>query len=96
MVCEHLEQLDRELTAAGVEVIYRDQQPWSKNCRAWTRYACFLDLAAIRARLKLADCVEDHVYRDPWQGEERGFVCREHNDAVIGDYSKLPDRPVIT
>jgi hypothetical protein len=96
MVCEHLRLLDDELAAAGIEVIYRDHQPWTRNCRAWTRYACYLDLAAIRSRLDFAPCVVDHEYRDIWQGEERGFVCTEHSDAIVGDYSSDPTRPVVT
>jgi hypothetical protein len=95
MVCEHLQALDEELTAAGIDVIYRDRQPWSRNCRAWTRYACYLDLAAIRERLQLADCVVDHLYNNPWMGEERGFDCNEHHDAIIGDYEQRSGRPVI-
>jgi hypothetical protein len=94
MVCEHLQALDDELTAAGIEVIYRDRQPWCLNCRAWTRYKCYLDLASIRTRLKLADCVVDWDFKDHWQGQERGFVCEEHHDAVIGNYDQ-EDLPVI-
>ena len=96
MVCEHLQQLDDELTARGYEVIYRDDKPWTKNCRAWTRYACYLDLAAIRARIQFADCVIDHVYDDHWQGHEQGFVCSQCHDAVIGDAKRYPDREVVT
>lgn len=96
MVCDHLRQLDDELTAQGIDVIYRDRQPWSKNCRAWTRYACYLDLAAIRQRTRFADCVSDHVFEDHWQGHERGFVCDQYHDAIIGDSKADPSRPVIT
>ena len=95
MVCEHLKALDDELSAVGIDVIYRDRQPWTRNCRNWTRYACYLDLLGIRARLKLADCVVDHVFKDHWQGDERGFVCDVHHDAVIGDYDKQAGRPAI-
>jgi len=95
MVCEHLRQLDDELTARGVEVIYRDRQPWSKNCRAWTRYACVLDLASIRQRIHFASCVSDDVWEDHWTGYEQGFVCDECHDAVIGDTKPQPGRPVI-
>ena len=96
MVCDHLKPLDDELSAAGIGVVYRDLAPWSRNCRRWTRYACYLDLASIRARLRLADCIVDHVFKANWQGEERGFVCVEHHDAVIGDHDRRSDRPVIT
>jgi hypothetical protein len=95
MVCEHLRVLDEELTRLGVEVIYRDEKPWSENCRCWTRFACYLDLASIRARLRLAECVTDWEFKDHWQGEERGFVCETCQDAVIGDYQKIPGRMVV-
>jgi hypothetical protein len=95
MTCEHLKPLDDELATRGVEVVYRDRQPWTRNCRNWTRYACFLDLPALRERFRLPDCVVDHVLKDHWQGEECGFVCDEHHDAIIGDYAPRPDRPTI-
>jgi hypothetical protein len=63
MVCQHLEELDEELSRRGIDLIYRDWQPWGQNCRNWTRYTCYLELSALRARLKLADCVVDHVFR---------------------------------
>jgi hypothetical protein len=96
MVCEHLKALDDELTAAGIEVVYRDRQPWSKSCRNWTRYKCFLDLALLRDRFKLDDCVIDWEFKDHWQGNERGFVCSEHFDAIIGDYDRLPNSSVMS
>ena len=73
----------------------RDGQPWSKNCRNWTRYECWLDLAAIRRRLNFAACVEDHDYIDTHMGSERGFICVEHNDAVIGDHKHVASRPIV-
>lgn len=95
MVCEHLRQLDDELAASAIEVIYRNERPWTKNCRAWTRYACFLDLPSIRKRIQFSDCVSDHIYEDHWMGHEQGFVCEECNDAVIGDAIRDPERPVV-
>ncbi len=95
MLCEHLAALDRELSGAGLEVVYREQQVWSNNCRAWTRYACYLDLPSIRERLGLAACVVDHRNDDPRSGTERGFVCTEHHDAIMGDLEPRPGRPVV-
>jgi hypothetical protein len=57
--------------------------------------ACYLKLSALRARLKLADCVVDHVFKGTFQGDERGLVCHEHWDAIIGDYESCSDRPVV-
>ena len=86
MICEHLQVLDQELKKARIKIVYENAKPWSKNCRSWNRYDCYLDLKSIRARLKLADCVKDHIYKDNWNGEERGFVCDDCNDAIIGNY----------
>jgi hypothetical protein len=96
MVCEHLKALDETLTAAGVQVVYRDRQPWAKDCRNWTRYAVAFDIAAVRERFNFDDCVVDWEVDDHWQGSERGFVCNQHNDAIIGDFypSKELRRPL--
>lgn len=95
MVCEHLRALDEELTAAGIPVDYRERQPRACHCRAWTRFSRYLDLNSIRARMNFPACVEEHEWNDIWTGNERGFVCTVHDDAVIGDYAIDPARPVI-
>ena len=82
-MCEHLRQLEEELIGRGIAVTFRGQA-WSRNCREWVYFSCYLDLAAVRARLALPACVVDHVNADPKSGEERGFVCTEHHDAVMG------------
>ncbi|AXQ28291.1 hypothetical protein D0B54_06170 [Solimonas sp. K1W22B-7] len=83
MICEHLAELERVLQAARIEETYRGQ-PWSKNCREWVYYRCVLDLAAIRTRHALADCVKDHVHRGTHDGSEQGLVCEVHHDALVG------------
>lgn len=92
MVCEHLKPLDDALTAAGVHVVYRDKQPWTKNCRNWTRYVVAFDMAAVRERFKLDECDVDWEIDDHWSGTERGFVCNQHGDAIIGDVYPPRDR----
>ena len=83
MVCEHLQPLESELATRGVAETFRGQA-WSTNCREWVYYRCFFDLAAIRERLSLAECVVDHVHLGTHDGSEAGFVCRQCNDAIMG------------
>ena len=93
MLCEHLAELERALAASGIPETYRGR-PWSSNCREWVYFACYLDLAALRQRLTLASCVEDHEHRGTHDGQEAGFVCTQCHDAVMGvhpsDRAKYP------
>lgn len=82
-MCEHLTQLERELQSCGIAETFRGQA-WSSNCREWVYFTCYLDLAVIRERLALPPCVIDHVNDDPKSGLERGFVCWEHKDGIMG------------
>lgn len=43
-----------------------------------------LDVAAIESRLNFPAYVEVHENLDPKSGTERGFVCTECHDAVMG------------
>jgi hypothetical protein len=83
MLCEHLRELETELKRAGIIETFRGQA-WSHNCREWVYFDCHLDLPAIRARMSLAPCVADHANTDPHSGTERGLVCTEHHDAIMG------------
>jgi hypothetical protein len=71
MLCEHLAPLERELIAARVKETFRGQA-WSDNCREWVYFACWLDRGAIRARMTLDPCVQDHVH----DGQEEGLFAR--------------------
>jgi hypothetical protein len=94
MLCEHLQPLEAELKAIGVKETFRGQ-PWSSNCREWVFFDCYLDQAALRQRMKLAEVIEDHSISERFQGEERGFVRREHHDGIMGLYEPKSDRPTI-
>src|SRR5690606_8370750 len=86
MTCFHLRALEAELSAAGVAETYRGT-PWSMNCREWVYFDTVLDLASIAARMSFPPCVETHENLDPKSGTERGFVCTECHDAVMGRIS---------
>ncbi len=85
-MCEHLREFEAELTALGITTTFRGVA-WTANCREWVYFRCFIDLHAVRARIRFDPCIVDHINDDPKSGRERGFVCTEHDDAVIG----LPD-----
>jgi hypothetical protein len=93
MICEHLQQLERELKNAGIKETFRGQA-WSHNCREWAYFDCHLDLHSIRQRIKFAECVIDHENADPHSGTERGLVCAEHYDAIIGSLDEIEGKPV--
>lgn len=83
MICEHLQPVEQDLKLAGFNETYRGQ-PWSKNCREWVYFDCALDLATLRARLRLPASVIDHVHRGTHDGSEAGFVCTCRWDAIMG------------
>lgn len=83
MTCEHLQHLEQALLAAGVQETYRGA-PWSKNCREWVYFDCYLDRERLRARFDFADCVEDHEHLGTHDGQEAGFVCTQCHDAIMG------------
>ncbi len=85
MTCIHLQQLERALLDAGVKETSRGQ-PWSDNCREWVYFDCILDLAALRERFSLADCVRDHDHVGTHDGCERGFCCAECHDGLMGKH----------
>ncbi len=93
-MCDHLQPLEAELIQRGIPETYRGQA-WSDLCREWAYFNCFLDLAALRQRLHLPDCVEDHANEDPRSGTERGFFCREHWDGIMGHLQPSPRYPTV-
>ena len=83
MLCEHLQALEKEMIAAGFEVTFRGQA-WTKNCREWVYFDCYLDRDAIRKRMDLASCIEDHEHAGTHDGQEAGLYCTECKDAIMG------------
>ena len=83
MVCNHLAPLEETLLAAGMPVTFRGQA-WSQNCREWVYFDCVLDRAALRQRMPLPACVQDHEHLGTHDGQEAGFVCAACHDAIMG------------
>ena len=93
MLCEHLRTLESELKGAGIPETFRGQA-WSHNCREWVYFDCHLDVQSIRRRMNLAACVTDHENTDSHTGTERGLVCREHHDAIVGSLEPVYGKSV--
>lgn len=83
MTCEHLRQLETELSEAGYHETFRGKA-WSANCREWIYFDCYFDKPSIRKRIALADCVVDHEHLGTHNGQEAGFVCSQCHDAIMG------------
>lgn len=89
MTCRHLREIEQAIQARGIAETFRGAA-WSRNCREWVYFDCFIDTAAVRERFSPDDCVHDHEHRGTHDGQERGLVCTQCNDAVMGVYEKRP------
>ena len=86
MLCEHLASLEHEMLQNGVEILSRGR-PWSKNCREWIYVDLVLDTDALIKRFNLNPKVEVHENTDPRSGLERGLVCSDCHDGIVGPIS---------
>jgi hypothetical protein len=83
-ICEHLQPLEKYLRNNGAKVM-SICRPWTDNCRTWVYFEnVVLDLAAIRKKIPLAECVANHIHRGTVDGAEQGFVCAADHDALMG------------
>lgn len=89
MTCRHLNELEAAIQTRGIRETFRGKA-WSDNCREWVYFDCYIDLAAVRKAFELTDCVRDHIHRGTHDGAERGFVCGECHDAIMGAYEQRP------
>jgi hypothetical protein len=83
MICKHLQPIEQLILEKGIKETYRGQV-WSKNCREWVYYDCFIDAVSLSERLDLDECVEIHKHLGTHDGSEYGFYCSEHHDGVMG------------
>jgi hypothetical protein len=86
MVCEHLQQLEHEIIQAGINETFRGQA-WTKNCREWVYFDCYLDRESIKKRFSFPDHIVEHEHKGTHDGQEAGFICKKCNDAIMGYYS---------
>jgi len=85
MTCEHLKPLEQAIMTCGIRETFRGEA-WSQNCREWVYFDCFIDTAAVRHLFAFPSCVADHSHRGTHDGQERGFVCSDCHDAIMGRY----------
>jgi hypothetical protein len=89
MLCDHLRPVEAALKQAGAKELSRGQA-WSKNCREWVYVDLYLDTETILREFRLPDIVETHLHRGTHDGSERGIVCTEHQDAIMGPVDPVP------
>jgi hypothetical protein len=82
-VCEHLRPVEDHLKALNCAITFAGQA-WSANCRHWIYYQVRLDCEALKNRFNLPEFVEIHSNDDPRSGREKGLVCSQDHDAIIG------------
>jgi hypothetical protein len=85
MTCKHLRQIEQAIQARWIRETSRGQA-WSRNCREWVYFDCYIDTAAVRRSFKLASCVIEHKHHGTHDGSERGFYCKKCDDGVMGCY----------
>jgi hypothetical protein len=93
MTCEHLRALEQAILESGIRETSRGQA-WSENCREWVYFHCFIATAAVRERFPLEGCVRDHEHRGTHDGSERGFICEQCHDGLMGWIEPAPGVPV--
>jgi hypothetical protein len=93
MTCEHLRAVEQAIIERGIRETFRGTA-WSRNCREWVYFDCYIDLPGVRSRFPLADCVQDHTHRGTHDGQERGLVCSLCQDAVVGSYEQHKGLPL--
>lgn len=86
MLCACLAPLEREIIASGAVETSRGQA-WSRNCREWVYFDLVFDIEALTSRFSFPPSVATHENTDPKSGLERGLVCNQHHDAVMGRIS---------
>lgn len=85
MTCTHLRPFEEAIIASGARETFRGQA-WSQNCREWVYFDCYIDTDAVSRAFQLPGCVSVHAHRGTHDGQERGFVCSECHDAIMGRY----------
>lgn len=95
-MCEHLLPIEKTIREKGVKELFRGEV-WSKNCREWIYFDCYLDCEKLQARFSLPDFIQHHTNDDPRSGTEEGLACSKCHDALIGYHRRLnPGKDVPT
>jgi hypothetical protein len=84
-ICEHLAPVQQALVADGAKIQYCGQ-PWSANCHVWVYFDRVLDCEGLMIAHALPGCVGVHDHSGTHDGSERGLVCNEHMDGLMGRY----------
>lgn len=94
-LCEHLKPVLDLLIKHEVRILHREISAGNELGLSLALYVdAWLDLAAIRTKLALNECVRDYEYRDREDGG-RGFNCTRHLHLIEGDFELVKSKPVI-
>jgi len=85
MTCEHLRPLEQAIIASGARETFSGRA-WSLNCREWVYFDCYIDADRVSRAFHLPSSVSIHFHRGTHDGQERGFVCSDCHDAIMGRY----------
>ena len=58
MTCEHLRPLEQAIIGCGIRETFRGSA-WSKNCREWVYFDCYLDIETIRVGRRSSAVADD-------------------------------------
>jgi hypothetical protein len=96
--CEHLEALERELTAVGVAIGPGQPCPHDPDWGTWFAVDALFDLRQIDRRLALDPCVAYEEYEGRLGGGDVTFYCTCCKKAIVGRHprSASPATPLIT
>ena len=88
-ICEHLQPLEKHLKSLGLNM----KHDVSYHGHVGIRVDAWLDLDAIKNRLKLNPNAEKVEWDDIKNGLFRGFVCSVHKHQIEGHFGKNPEWP---
>lgn len=83
MICRHLKPIEDIIREKNVTEMYRGQ-PWSKNCREWVYYDCYIDTVLLSKRLDLKAYVVAYEHIGTNDGQKSGFYCTSQKDGIMG------------
>ncbi|SRR5258705_13350901 len=97
MTCEHLNLLEKELTAMSMKEVFRGK-PWSDNYREWVYYDCvFTDLEKTMSRFHLdKNILKIHSHLGTHDGQEHGLICTQCKDGIMGLHPEMVKRSFMT
>jgi hypothetical protein len=87
--CPHLEPIEEALAARGIAIGDGVESPYGAAAGIWYPCDCVFDETALRARIRLADCVEYSEYFGFSAGSDAEFHCTACQRALWGCHPRM-------